>query len=187
MIIDHTKNPKEVLCKAARICIGSDQMPTHPTEFLVGLKKKGHMSIFEHFNITWKVEDLSRVASHQLVRHRTFKFSQESLRYTNSSKHPAVLPDKRLKPYLEEIRGIVQKAKEEIPDLKFEDYRYLEPQAVASRMVFTTDFRNLMHFFNLRCDKHAQKEIRGLADAMKEELFRKFPFTKSVVEYERNQ
>lgn len=39
-------------------------------------------SVLEHFKATWLVDDVTRVCSHQLVRHRVASYTQESQRYT---------------------------------------------------------------------------------------------------------
>ena len=36
----------------------------------------GHMSVFEHVSVTWRIEGISRACSHQLVRHRLASFCQ---------------------------------------------------------------------------------------------------------------
>ena len=45
--------------------------------------EEGHTSVFEHVYVTFRVEDISRACSHQLVRHRHMNFCQESQRYVN--------------------------------------------------------------------------------------------------------
>ena len=47
-----------------------------------------------------------------------------------------------------------------------EDARFVLPNAAATRIVVTMNFRELRHFFALRCDKAAQWEIRALAKEM---------------------
>jgi thymidylate synthase (FAD) len=44
-----------------------------------------------------------------------------------------------------------------------EDARFVLPNATATRIVVTMNFRALRHFFAVRCDKAAQWEIRDLA------------------------
>jgi len=39
-------------------------------------------SVLEHISLTFMIEDISRVTSHQLVRHRIASYTQESLRYS---------------------------------------------------------------------------------------------------------
>lgn len=47
-----------------------------------------------------------------------------------------------------------------------EDARFVLPNACETRMVFTMNARELLHFFSLRCCNRAQWEIRALADEM---------------------
>jgi thymidylate synthase (FAD) len=44
-----------------------------------------------------------------------------------------------------------------------EDARFVLPNATATRIIVTMNFRSLRHFFSVRCDKAAQWEIRALA------------------------
>lgn len=46
-----------------------------------------------------------------------------------------------------------------------EDARYILPQAGVTEVVVTANLREWMHFWDLRCDVHAQWEIRELAEA----------------------
>jgi len=51
-----------------------------------------------------------------------------------------------------------------------EDARFVLPNATETKIVATANARELMHFFKLRCDEHAQWEIRRMAKAMFEEV-----------------
>ena len=44
-----------------------------------------------------------------------------------------------------------------------EDARYVFPNACETKIVFTMNARNLLHFFSLRCCNRAQWEIREMA------------------------
>lgn len=44
-----------------------------------------------------------------------------------------------------------------------EDARFLLPNACMSKIVITANFRELRHIFKVRCEKHAQWEIRKMA------------------------
>jgi len=50
--------------------------------------------------------------------------------------------------------------------IKKEDARYILPNACHTEIVFTMNFRALRNFIKLRTDKHAQEEIRVLANAV---------------------
>ena len=54
------------------------------------------------------------------------------------------------------------------------------PNAAETRMVFTMNARELMHFFNLRCCNRAQWEIRALAWAMLGMCMREAPSLFSI-------
>ena len=47
--------------------------------------------------------------------------------------------------------------------VRAEDARYLLPNAIETKIVVTMNMRELLHFFELRCCKRAQWEIRELA------------------------
>ncbi|TLM81431.1 MAG: FAD-dependent thymidylate synthase, partial [Actinobacteria bacterium] len=49
-----------------------------------------------------------------------------------------------------------------------EDARYLLPNAMETKIVVTMNIRELLHFFELRCCKRAQWEIRDVALRMLE-------------------
>ena len=49
-----------------------------------------------------------------------------------------------------------------------EDARYLLPNAMETKIVVTMNIRELLHFFELRCCKRAQWEIREVALRMLE-------------------
>jgi thymidylate synthase (FAD) len=49
--------------------------------FLANLQNQKHGSVFEHAYATFGILDISRVGTHELVRHRLANYSQESLRF----------------------------------------------------------------------------------------------------------
>ena len=137
----------------------------------------GHESVAEHVNFTFRITGLSRVTSHQFVRHRIASYSQESQRYSDplevKDKYWAVIPDSiQEKPeakklaidFLDEsIR--VRKKMDEL-GIKLEDSRYFLPNATKTAMVVTMNARTLWNFFNFRICSRAQWEIRRLAKLM---------------------
>lgn len=51
-------------------------------EYLGNILKSGHGSVLEHANYSFILKDVSRVLTHELVRHRVgAAYSQESLRF----------------------------------------------------------------------------------------------------------
>ena len=99
-IIAHTPNPEEVIAQAAKLCyskVGVDQImekltPEKIEEFVNHLADIGHESPFEHASFTFAIEGISRVTTHQLVRHRLASYSQQSQRYVKLEQFEYITP-----------------------------------------------------------------------------------------------
>jgi thymidylate synthase (FAD) len=61
-----------------------------------------------------------------------------------------------------------------------EQARMVLPLATYTEFYAKTDLRNLLHFLDLRCDEHAQWEMRQYADAIAEMVRHYFPVTMEV-------
>jgi thymidylate synthase (FAD) len=145
----------------------------NPEKFLSNLRQSGHLSTFEHAGYTFAIDGLSRIASHQLVRHRIASFSQQSQRYVKMSEAEAVTPEsvssnpeaKRL--FDEQVKRshetYVKLVNIGIPA---EDARFILPHGWETKLVLTMNARELHHFFTLRTCRRAQWEIRELARKM---------------------
>lgn len=143
--------------------------------------KQGHMSPFEHLSITWRVENMSRSCSHQLVRHRVASYTQESQRYIKYDDFteelfvipPSIEEDSVAKErYLLSMKADYN-AYQELLEMGFkaEDARYVLPNAFKTNITITMNLREFAHFYKLRADKHAQWEIRNLADQMLDSIY----------------
>lgn len=141
--------------------------------FIRRMVKTGHESPLEHAALTFHLT-CSRACSHQLVRHRIASYSQQSQRYVRMNNLPVIIPDTfgdETSPALARFVNLVgsiewnyiQAVKQGIPA---EDARYLLPNAVATQVVVSMNFRTLLHFFSERCCSRAQWEIRNLAEQM---------------------
>jgi len=185
-IISYTPQPEVVVASAARLCyspcsatkIMDDFEQKDVNKFLEKLLKMGHLSPFEHASFTFAVDGISRVASHQLVRHRVgASFSQKSQRYVNENQFEYVIPhsiakDEKMKAEFDDLMVLLQNKYENLISMGIpaEDARYLLPNATTTNFVLTMNARSLMHFFELRCCNRAQKEIRELSDLMLERV-----------------
>jgi thymidylate synthase (FAD) len=174
-IIGHTNfsqsdgRPESLLEHAGRACYRSETRG-HPGKFLHARIREGHESIIEHASATFEIRGISRACSHQLVRHRIASYSQESQRYVDMSAPefvmpPSVMKDPEAVTVWEEFMGQVSEAYRRLRALgvRKEDARFVLPNAAATRIVVTMNFRALRHFFLARCDPAAQWEIRALA------------------------
>jgi len=160
---------EELLEHAGRVCYRSEGKE-EPSKFIQGRIREGHESIIEHASLTFEISGISRACSHQLVRHRIASYSQESQRYVDLSDPNLVVPP-GVAQSLEAMRiwddltGRMKRAYRDLLELgaRKEDARFLLPNATATRIVVTMNFRELRHFFRIRCDRAAQWEIRALA------------------------
>jgi thymidylate synthase (FAD) len=151
----------------------------------------GHESPIEHASYTFAIEGVSRVLTHQLVRHRIASYSMQSQRYVKQSQFeyeipPSIEEDQRAREIFikamessqnayNEITGILKEKYENSGDknaLKhaIEDARYVFPNAAHSKIIVTMNARSLMNFFEHRLCNRAQWEIRDLAMKMLKEV-----------------
>lgn len=137
-------------------------------------------SVLEHVVFTFLIEGISRVTSHQLIRHRIASYTQESQRYAESGGSYVVPESVRLGGFEENFRRVVEesfKLYKEMVDagIPLEDARYVLPQAVTTRILMTVNLRELLHIACLRSSNKAQWEIRELVRRMLEEASRVIP------------
>jgi len=134
----------------------------------------GHASVIEHASFTFTIEGVSRVMTHQLVRHRIASYTQQSQRYVayntleNYITPPSIEKNNDAKKVFDDaLRGISEAydklLKMQIPK---EDARFILPNAAKTNIIVTMNARELRHFFNLRCCARAQWEIREVATEM---------------------
>lgn len=161
--------PENLLEHAGRVCYRS-QSKGEPGKFLQARIREGHESIIEHCSLTFEVSGISRACSHQLVRHRIASYSQESQRWVDMSSPQFVIPpsissSEEARQVWDEFMAKVQETYRAFRALGIpkEDARFILPNATTTHIVVTMNFRELRHFFTVRCDKAAQWEIRALA------------------------
>ena len=186
-LINYTKDPEKIVAQSARLCYsasGIDELKEKLTDksrinLIKKIIKLGHYSVLEHATFTFAIEGISRVTSHQLVRHRLASFSQQSQRYVKINKEgfPYIIPksiakDKKLAKIfidaIKELDGIYQLLLDH--NIEAEDARYILPQAVTTKMILSANARELLHIFKLRCCNRAQWEIREVAIKMLKEV-----------------
>ena len=196
-----TPVPAEALPEmAGRICYMSfaKPRPGGNKAYLERIKEVKHGSVFEHTVWNFIITGVSRSFTHELVRHRAgFGYSQLSQRYVDESVadfvEPACIADDS---ELHEIwRQAVQHAQEAYVKLvsglqqKFESVedktlrrklarqaaRSVLPNATETKIFVTANARALRHFVELRCNEHAETEIREVAAQVLELLQKEAP------------
>ena len=151
-----------------------------------------HSTPFEAVTFTFEVHAPIFVFR-QWHRHRTWSFNELSARYRELPEEfyvPAADVLKAQSVNNKQGRGgdldpdlveLVRAEMHSIGSIAFKSYRYMLEQGVArelarsvlpvstySTMFATVNLLNLLKFLTLRCDEHAQYEIRVYADAMRD-------------------
>lgn len=177
-----TPDPERAIAAAARLCyspVGASELLEHMSDEAVRrvlrtVISSGHTSTLEHASYTFAIDGVSRAMTHQLVRHRLASYNQQSQRYVTYDSEPVfvVPPSVAADPAAREVfddacasafewyRALLD------ADVPPEDARYLLPNAMETKIVVTMNVRELLHFFELRCCRRAQWEIREVALAM---------------------
>ncbi len=179
-LLSYTPEPEKTIALAARVCYSTtpprDISPERARKLIRELFARGHESILEHASFSFLIEGISRVTSHQLVRHRLASYAQQSQRYVDVGRvgfvcPPSIATHPRAKIVFDEVVAWAQKAYEELCGLGVprEDARYLLPQAVETNLVISLNARELLHIFRLRLCRRAQWEIREVMLRMLEE------------------
>lgn len=184
-LLRYTPEPEKTVAMSARLCyspIGAAQLEEKITDeqaakLVRKLVEMGHFSTLEHVSFTFAIEGVSRVLTHQLVRHRIASYSQQSQRYVKEHDFETIMPlsiaakpaeREKFEKLMSEIRNLYTAWTE--MGIPAEDARYILPNAAETKIVVTMNVRSLYNFFSLRCCSRAQWEIRALADKMLAEV-----------------
>jgi len=146
------------------------------------LYKKGHLSVFEHAQMTFFVT-CSRACSLQLARHRHISRTEMSQRYVKFTglqalKNLCEIPpeikdngDKELQYCLMLEQAFETYGRLTRAGVKPEDARFLLPEATKTRMFLTLNLRTLLELRDKRMNNPgAQWEIRELVQQMWDRL-----------------
>jgi len=169
-LIQHQSDAVARVVEAAQTCRRStrDMTGGEQAVFINNLLTRGHMTPFEFTEYSFLIEGMSRVASHQLVRHRHLSFQQESHRAVQSLGFHLPPAFERLKnnQIIEEILTASQAVYEKLvaEGMKREDARYILPQAITSSIMVRGSARAWLEFLEVRCCKQTQEELRDCAN-----------------------
>lgn len=196
------------ILKAARVSTGSEPIKGETADrgLIRRLWRDKHTSPFEQVYFTFKLTVPIFIAR-QIMRHRTFSYSEMSARYVTMPKPSFFRPKEWRKQAeknhqgssLETVkdRGFLDWHLNETEDRAMESYGYASTAGIAKELarifypvsMYTTfymsgNLRNWLHFLTLRLDGHAQEEVRDVANAI---LFLikaegSFPFTIEIFE-----
>lgn len=181
---------------AGRACYETFDKPNPRTAtnaaYLRHIMEVGHTALLEHASATIYLRGISRSATHELIRHRHFSFSQLSQRFVHAGQPAVIIPD--LINDDEDVRALFLRTVDETRFAYNEILNALEdklvgepnallrkkqarqaaravlPNATESRIVVTGNFRSWRHFIGMRASEHADVEIRAVAVAVLEKL-----------------
>jgi thymidylate synthase (FAD) len=148
--------------------------------YLKHILEVGHGSVLEHPVLNFVLADVSRVFTHELVRHRAgVAISQESLRFVRLDKLSVYVPihireDERgmevftktiedleaIQTRLAEIYAIDEEKKFDRKKKLTSAFRRVAPIGVATTIGWSCNFRTLRHVIEMRTDPGAEEEIR---------------------------
>jgi thymidylate synthase (FAD) len=205
-------NSAEALIEfAGRVCYRSwepglnpnvSRIRTDQREYFENILRSAHGSVLEHASYSFALRNVSRVFTHELVRHRAGSaFSQESLRYVRLKDIGFRIPA-ALEPVREQVVSIVEQLEEfqvsAAKELGIDEdgipfhvkkeitsaLRRLAPIGLSTDIFWTANVRTLRHVIEMRTAPGAEEELRlvfdQIARTMKEEapnLFQDFSRT----------
>lgn len=193
-------NPEEYMIYAARV--SSDDRINNETapKLLSYLIKAGHWSPFEMISIGIEIET-SRAIAQQILRHRSFSFQEFSQRYAEvTDMEPMQLrlqAEKNRQSSTDVIHDSYadKVAREAIEHCEYayksllkmgvakECARMVLPLTTQTTIVMHGTLRSWIHFFNQRCDEHAQLEIQQIAYEARKQISNVCPWTAKALEW----
>ena len=173
----------EKICETAMLSCREhfDSLPFDDLTFDERLKiiyQGGHFGVLEHASAGFMITNVSRVFTHQHVRHRIgISHAQISMRAVELSKLDIITPPKiaenpeALDVYLNTWAQI-RKTYTELRRLgiRAEDARFIAGAGVQSQIMTTATFRAWIHYLEERLYSGAQWEIRGVAEEIWRQL-----------------
>ena len=165
-------------------------------EYIRNLLRQEHGSVFEHAQFSFIFSKVSRVLTHELVRHRVgTAISQESMRYVQITPDrlgdnplPGVISDRDWRMYIDEVEIIYNdllygnRSRAEYDKLPFSEKKRLTslarrvvPQGLETVIGWSANIRTLRHVIKLRTDKSAEVEIQELFGKVRDIMTEKYP------------
>jgi thymidylate synthase (FAD) len=185
---DGQPNAGELLVEfAGRACYRSwepglnpnvSKVRTDQREYFANILRSAHGSVLEHANYSFALRSVSRVATHEIVRHRAGSaFSQESLRYVRLTDIGFRVPP-ALEPVRERVLALVEQLEEfqvsaarelgidsegvpfHVKKEVTSALRRLAPIGLSTDIIWTANVRTLRHVIEMRTAEGAEEEMR---------------------------
>ena len=171
-IVGLTPDVERHMEMCARICYNSLDKAKEGSHkgFLRGAIRNGHFSILSHAHCTFIIQGISRSCSHQLVRHAHQRYLQRSQRYCSEKNPEYVAPDSvddsvETSVIYHDFMETSWKTYGRLVDkgIKKEDARFVLPNACQTKLAMSGTLQGWWDFLRLRMGKHAQWEIKQIA------------------------
>jgi thymidylate synthase (FAD) len=162
-------------------------------EYFENILRSQHGSVLEHANYSFAFRNVSRVFTHEIVRHRAGSaFSQESLRYVRLTEIGFRVPP-ALEPIRDQVLSLVEQLEEfqvsAAEELGIDEQgvpfhvkkevtsalRRLAPIGLSTDIFWTANVRTLRHVIEMRTAPGAEEELRLVFDAVAEIMLAEAP------------
>ena len=159
-----------------------------------GIVAQNHGSVLEHSTVTFFMTNVSRVVTHELVRHRAgTAFSQTSGRYVRSSEVDLYVPNdildcpeavmifrKAIREMEDNVRALSDATNINTMGFAFKKkltsaFRRITGNGVSNHLVMTANHRAWRHVIEMRTSPHAEEEIRVIMADVSRQLRARFP------------
>ncbi|MFF1711187.1 FAD-dependent thymidylate synthase [Streptomyces sp. NPDC058268] len=162
---------------------------TDPDAYLGNIVEQRHGSVLEHAQYTFVLQNVSRVFTHEWVRHRQgVAISQESLRYVRLTDLKFWYPEwaqndpelisrgQQVLTALEDFQSwMADHFQLDVPGVPFHEkkaktsfMRRFAPEGLATVLVWSANIRTLRHIVETRTDEGAEEEVRLVANQIGE-------------------
>lgn len=181
VLLQMTPDAEAFIGKVASICYDAKTDRDSNIRRAKQVAEKGHLACLRFAHATFKISGISRVCSHQLVRHKFLDFLQRSQRYCeegNSSSKvvaPTMTEEQESIYYSSIIQSQITYQQLRQTGMKKEDARFVLPEATHTELNVVGNLQAWKDFIRLRADTHAQWEIREVAKQINNALHKECP------------
>jgi len=186
---DYNNRTEEMIATSAAICYNSKPKNLG---MINKMKEHKHLATFRFAFAVIKIKDISSITAVQTLRTSFADMLDsdshlwESQRYVNQSERDFVIPpckylnaeDQETALWIfDEMNERSKKSYNELIDLgvKKEDARYVFTRSITTDLYIAGNMQMWSQFLKLRTDKHAQWEVRAMANEIALVLEDKFP------------
>ena len=206
-VSDASTDSEELIEVMGRLCYRSfkpglnpnvTKIREHNDEYLGNIIKVKHGSVIEHAMINFILADVSRVFTHELVRHRVgVAISQESLRFVRLTELSFWMPfvfrnhpkSEQIMKFVVEKVEMMEKWQNELAEIleiegetKFEikkkltsAMRRIAPDGLATTIGWSVNPRTLRNVIEMRTNPGAEEEIRLVFGKIAEKVKTRYP------------